>query len=59
MTQYKPWQPQSVLITPTEVSQSIEEADNMGWYLAPSPINAAFIVMLAINKVTHENSFNN
>lgn len=51
---HKPWQPQSILITSEEVEDSIIFAQYMGWFFAPSPLNAAFITMLAIDKVIHE-----
>lgn len=56
---HKPWQPGKILITSGDVAASIEYADHMGWHFAPSPINAAFVVMLALNKVKNENSSNN
>lgn len=51
----KPWQPNKILITSQEVSDSIAYANYMGWYFCPSPINAAFVVMLALMKVQDEN----
>ena len=59
MNNLSKWQPQSVLITSQEVSDAISYADYMGWYFAPSPLNAAFVTMLAINKVLHENPIDN
>ncbi len=59
MNSLSKWQPQSVLITSSEVEESILFAQYTGWYFAPSPLNAAFITMLAINKVIHENPIDN
>lgn len=56
---HKPWQPQSILITSVEVEDSIAFANYIGWYFAASPLNAAFVTMLAIDKATHEDPFDN
>tara|TARA_R110000796_G_scaffold111390_1_gene222913 strand:+ start:121 stop:285 length:165 start_codon:yes stop_codon:yes gene_type:complete len=50
----KPWQPGKILITGQEVSDSIAYANHMGWYFCPSPVNAAFVSMLAIMDLYEE-----
>lgn len=55
-SQLKAWQPNQVLIGHKEVADAIDHAQENGWPLAPSPINAAFITFLAINKVLNENT---
>jgi len=55
----KPWQPGKILITSQEVSDSIAFATYMGWPFCASPLNAAFVVMVAITKVQDENKSDN
>lgn len=45
-----------MLIGHKEVADAIDHAQENGWPLAPSPINAAFVTFLAINKVLNENT---
>ena len=52
----KSWQPSRVLISNQEVEDALFIANYNGWYLCPSPINAAFVVMVAIQKVIDENT---
>jgi len=54
--QNKAWQPNQVLIGHKEVADAIDTAQRNGWPLAPSPINAAFVTFIAINKVINENT---
>tara|TARA_R100000951_G_scaffold2179_2_gene3708 strand:+ start:3243 stop:3407 length:165 start_codon:yes stop_codon:yes gene_type:complete len=51
----KPWQPNKILITSKEVSDAIAFAEYMGWPFCASPLNAAFVVSVAIMKVQDEN----
>ena len=51
----KPWEPSQVLITQDEVNASLEYAAFKQWSFCPSPINAAFVTMLAIKNLLNEN----
>lgn len=52
----QPWQPQLVLIANREVCDAISLAKANGWPMAPSPVNAALVAYLAIEKVLYENT---
>lgn len=50
------WQPTKVLISQFELNQAIVLAEKNNIPFAPSPVNAALIVFLAIQKVLNENT---
>jgi TRAP-type C4-dicarboxylate transport system permease small subunit len=52
---HKAWNPSALLITQDEISAALDYADHMGWYFCPSPINAAFVTMIAIQNLYDEN----
>lgn len=54
MMNHKAWQPGKILITSGEISASVNYATFKGWQFCPSPINAAFVVMLALTRVINE-----
>jgi len=43
--------PGQVLVSRSEVSEAIKFALSKGWRLAPSPVNAAFVIDRAIEKM--------